>query len=52
MKQLMLFMFFNAENGDLFVQKFQHGNLAKVMDIFGKPNYDVKIIGARHGEIL
>jgi UDP-glucose 4-epimerase len=53
---LVMFAFKNAHNGDIFVQKAPAVTievLAKTLvNIFNKPNYDIKVIGTRHGEKL
>jgi len=53
---LVLFAFENGESGDVFVQKAPAATvelLASTMkNILGVPNYEVKIIGTRHGEKL
>ena len=53
---LVLFAFENGESGDIFVQKAPAATikmLAKTLSkILGKPNYEIKTIGTRHGEKL
>lgn len=53
---LVLFAFKNGKNGDLFIQKSPAATievLAHAMkNILKKPEYEVKIIGTRHGEKL
>jgi len=53
---LVLFAFENGESGDIFVQKAPAATikmLAKTLsNILGKPNYEIKTIGTRHGEKL
>ncbi len=53
---LVIYAFLNGESGDLFVQKSpsaEVGILAKVMiEIFGKPDHKINVIGTRHGEKL
>jgi len=53
---LVVFAFKNANCGDIFVQKAPAstvGLLAETMvNIFKKPNHEIKIIGTRHGEKL
>jgi len=51
---LVMFAFKNAQNGDIFVQKAPAVTievLAKTLvNIFNKPNHNIKVIGTRHGE--
>jgi UDP-glucose 4-epimerase len=53
---LVMFAFTNAQNGDIFVQKAPAVTievLAKTLvNIFNKPNHNIKVIGTRHGEKL
>jgi UDP-N-acetylglucosamine 4,6-dehydratase len=53
---LVLYAFERGENGDIFVQKAPAAtmeNLCKaILDLMGKPNHPVAIIGSRHGEKL
>ena len=53
---LVMFAFKNAQNGDIFVQKAPAVTievLAKTLvNIFNKPNHNIKVIGTRHGEKL
>ena len=53
---LVLFAFENAKSGDIFVQKAPAATVELLADsikkILGVPNYEVKIIGTRHGEKL
>ena len=53
---LVMFAFKNAQNGDIFVQKASAVTievLAKTLvNIFNKPNHNIKVIGTRHGEKL
>jgi UDP-N-acetylglucosamine 4,6-dehydratase/5-epimerase len=53
---LVLFAFKHGETGDIFVQKSPAatiGILAEtIKNILNKPNYEVKVIGTRHGEKL
>jgi len=53
---LVMYAFKNGKNGDIFVQKSPAstiGNLADALtELFGKKNYPIDIIGARHGEKL
>lgn len=51
---LVLFAFNHGNNGDLFIQKSPAATvevLAKTMiNMVGKPNHEIRIIGTRHGE--
>jgi UDP-N-acetylglucosamine 4,6-dehydratase/5-epimerase len=51
---LVLYAFQQGNNGDIFVQKSPAstiGDLAKaIVELLGKPNHPIKIIGTRHGE--
>lgn len=53
---LVLFAFENGNNGDLFIQKSPAATIEvltnTIKDILNKPDYEVKIIGTRHGEKL
>jgi UDP-glucose 4-epimerase len=53
---LVLYAFEHAQPGDIFVQKSPAstiGDLARaVAELFGKPDYPLKVIGTRHGEKL
>jgi len=53
---LVLHAFQNGDNGDLFVQKAPAvtvKNLAgAVLDVLGKPDHPIKVMGTRHGEKL
>lgn len=53
---LVLFAFENAKNGDLFIQKSPAATIEVLTDtiknIFKRPEYEIKIIGTRHGEKL
>ena len=53
---LVLFAFENAKSWDIFVQKAPAATVELLADsikkILGVPNYEVKIIGTRHGEKL
>ncbi len=48
--------FKNGKGGDIFVQKAPATTIKLLADtlikIFGKSNYNIKIIGTRHGEKL
>ncbi len=54
--ELVLFAFKNGTNGDIFIQKAPAvtiGLLVKTLTkLLGRPGYEVKIIGTRHGEKL
>lgn len=54
--ELVLFAFENGHNGDIFVQKAPAatvGLLAKTLvNMLGKPDYKIRVIGTRHGEKL
>ncbi|MDC1348855.1 polysaccharide biosynthesis protein [Amylibacter sp.] len=54
--ELVLYAFKNGNNGDIFVQKAPAatvGTLAKVLvNMMGKPDHPINIIGTRHGEKL
>ena len=51
---LVLFAFNNGNNGDLFIQKSPAATVELLADtlknMIGKPNYEVNVIGTRHGE--
>lgn len=53
---LVLFAFKNGKNGDLFIQKSPAATIEVLADtiknIFKRPEYEIKIIGTRHGEKL
>jgi UDP-glucose 4-epimerase len=53
---LVLYAFEHGQNGDIFVQKAPAatiGTLARaVCRIMGKPDYEIRLIGTRHGEKL
>lgn len=53
---LVLYAFTHGDNGDLFVQKAPAATievLAKsVLELLGKPDHPMKVIGTRHGEKL
>lgn len=53
---LVLFAFKNGKNGDLFIQKSPAATIEVLADtiknIFKRPEYEMKIIGTRHGEKL
>jgi UDP-glucose 4-epimerase len=54
--ELVLYAFENGGNGDIFVQKAPAATLEvlarAVMEILGRPDHPVRIIGTRHGEKL
>jgi UDP-N-acetylglucosamine 4,6-dehydratase/5-epimerase len=54
--ELVLYAFKNGNNGDIFVQKAPAatvGTLANALvDMMGKPDHPINIIGTRHGEKL
>jgi len=51
---LVMYAFNNGNNGDIFVQKSPATTVKilalAIMDLFGRPNHPIKIIGTRHGE--
>ena len=53
---LVLFAFKNGKNGDLFIQKSPAATIEILADtiknMLKRPEYEVKIIGTRHGEKL
>ncbi|MGR6331256.1 polysaccharide biosynthesis protein [Sphingomonas sp. XXL09] len=53
---LVLYAFMHGENGDLFVQKAPavtiEGLARSVLEVMGRPDHMMKIIGTRHGEKL
>ena len=53
---LVLYAFEHGKNGDLFVQKAPAATISilteALLEILHKPNYEIKIIGTRHGEKL
>jgi UDP-glucose 4-epimerase len=53
---LVLYAFRHGSNGDIFVQKAPAATIAvlvdAIRDIAGRPGYEVKVIGTRHGEKL
>jgi UDP-N-acetylglucosamine 4,6-dehydratase len=53
---LVLHAFSSGNSGDLFVQKAPAvtvGDLARaVLEVLGKPNHPIKVVGTRHGEKL
>lgn len=53
---LVLYAFSHGENGDLFVQKAPAATIdilaRSVLNIMGKEDYEMKVIGTRHGEKL
>ncbi len=53
---LVLYAFQNGDNGDIFVQKAPAATIETlayaVLDVFGKQDHPIKVIGSRHGEKL
>ena len=53
---LVLYAFEHGQNGDIFVQKAPAATIEvlaqALLDIMGKPNHEVRMIGTRHGEKL
>ena len=53
---LVLFAFKNGENGDLFIQKSPATTIEllanTIKNLVGKPDYEIRNIGTRHGEKL
>ena len=53
---LVLFAFENGENGDLFIQKSPAATIellaTTIKNLVGKPEYEIRNIGTRHGEKL
>jgi UDP-N-acetylglucosamine 4,6-dehydratase/5-epimerase len=53
---LVIYAFENGRNGDIFVQKAPAATVEvlvkAILDLAGKPNHPVEVIGARHGEKL
>ena len=53
---LVLFAFENGKSGDIFVQKAPAATIKMLANtltrILGKPDYEVRVIGTRHGEKL
>ncbi len=53
---LVLFAFENGESGDIFVQKAPAATIRllaqTISSMLGKPDYEIKTIGTRHGEKL
>jgi UDP-glucose 4-epimerase len=54
--ELVLFAFANGQNGDIFVQKSPAATIevliAAILELMGKPEHPVQMIGTRHGEKL
>jgi UDP-N-acetylglucosamine 4,6-dehydratase/5-epimerase len=54
--ELVLYAFEHGNNGDIFVQKSPAATIevlcAALLELLGKPQHPVRIIGARHGEKL
>lgn len=53
---LVLYAFEHGDNGDIFVQKAPAATIdvltKALLELLGKPGYDVNVIGTRHGEKL
>lgn len=53
---LVLYAFEHGNNGDIFVQKAPAATIEilskALVDLMGKPNHEIRIIGTRHGEKL
>lgn len=53
---LVLYAFENGNNGDIFVQKAPAATVAvlatAILELMGKPDHPVKVMGTRHGEKL
>ncbi len=54
--ELVLYGFEHGKNGDIFVQKAPAATVAvltqAILELMGKPNHTVNVIGTRHGEKL
>jgi len=54
--ELVLYAFQHGNNGDIFVQKSPAATIATlaraILDLMGKPDHPIQIIGTRHGEKL
>jgi len=54
--ELVLYAFQNGSNGDVFVQKAPAATVrtlvTAILELMGRPDHEVKIIGTRHGEKL
>jgi UDP-glucose 4-epimerase len=54
--ELVLYAFENGNNGDIFVQKAPAASVEvltiAILEILGKPDYPVQVMGTRHGEKL
>ena len=54
--ELVQYAFEHGNNGDIFVQKAPAATVAvlteAILSIMGKPEYEVRVIGTRHGEKL
>lgn len=52
--ELVLFAFENGKNGDIFVQKAPAATVrtlvTAILELMGRPDHEVRIIGTRHGE--
>ncbi|WP_194727117.1 polysaccharide biosynthesis protein [Noviherbaspirillum malthae] len=53
---LVLYAFEHGDNGDIFVQKAPAATIEvltkAILQLMGKPNHEVRVIGTRHGEKL
>lgn len=53
---LVLYAFEHGKNGDIFVQKAPAATIevlvAALLDILGKPEHEIRVMGTRHGEKL
>lgn len=54
--ELVLYAFQNGSNGDIFVQKAPAATVrtlvTAILELMGRPDHEVRIIGTRHGEKL
>lgn len=54
--ELVLYAFANGRNGDIFVQKAPAATIEvlvrALLELLGRPNHEVRVIGVRHGEKL
>lgn len=54
--ELVLYAFAHGDNGDIFVQKAPAATVETLvkalLDLFGRPDHPVEVIGVRHGEKL
>ena len=53
---LVLYAFLHGENGDIFVQKAPAATVEvlaqAILELMGKPNHPINVVGTRHGEKL